>query len=212
MRAALRYRLTGERTYRGDEVATPKLQLAQDPEADGLLARDPLALLVGMLLDQQFPMERAFAAPWLLAQRLGVTELDPAAIAANDPEDFARLMAGPPALHRYPVAMAGRVQVICRHVVETYGGDAAALWRGAASGPELLRRIKALPGFGEQKARILVALLGKQLGVNPPGWREAAGPYGEDGSRRSVADVTDADSLAAVRAAKQAAKRAARGA
>jgi uncharacterized HhH-GPD family protein len=191
-------------------VATPTLQLAQDPEADELLARDPLALLVGMLLDQQFPMERAFASPWLLARRLGVTELDPAAIAAADPEQFARLMAGPPALHRYPVAMAGRVQALCGYVVEIYGGDAAALWLGAASGAELLRRVKALPGFGEQKARILVALLGKQLGVNPPGWREAAGHYGEEGSRRSVADVTDADSLAAVRAAKQAAKRAAR--
>jgi uncharacterized HhH-GPD family protein len=193
-------------------VATPTLQLAQVPEADELLARDPLALLIGMLLDQQFPMERAFASPWLLAQRLGVTELDAAAIAAHDPDDLARLMAGPPALHRYPAAMAGRVQAVCAHVAATYGGDAAALWRTASSGAELLRRIRSLPGFGEQKARILVALLGKQLGVRPPGWREAAGPYGEEGSRRSVADVTDADSLAAVRAAKQAVKRAARGA
>jgi uncharacterized HhH-GPD family protein len=193
-------------------VATPTLQLAQVPEADELLARDPLALLVGMLLDQQFPMERAFASPWLLAQRLGVTELDATAIAAHDPDDFARLMAGPPALHRYPAAMAGRVQAVCAHVATAYGGDAAALWRAAGSGAELLRRIRSLPGFGEQKARILVALLGKQLGVRPPGWREAAGPYGEEGSRRSVADVTDADSLAAVRAAKQAVRRAARGA
>jgi uncharacterized HhH-GPD family protein len=193
-------------------VATPTLQLAQVPEADELLARDPLALLIGMLLDQQFPMERAFASPWLLARRLGVTELDAAAIAAHDPDEFARLMAGPPALHRYPAAMAGRVQAVCAHVAEAYGGDAAALWRTAESGAELLRRIKALPGFGEQKARILVALLGKQLGARPPGWREAAGHYGEEGSRRSVADVTDADSLAAVRAAKQAVKRAARGA
>ena len=193
-------------------MATPTLQLAQVPEADELLARDPLALLIGMLLDQQFPMERAFASPWLLARRLGVTELDAAAIAAHDPDEFARLMAGPPALHRYPAAMAGRVQAVCAHVAEAYGGDAAALWRTAESGAELLRRIKALPGFGEQKARILVALLGKQLGARPPGWREAAGHYGEEGSRRSVADVTDADSLAAVRAAKQAVKRAARGA
>jgi uncharacterized HhH-GPD family protein len=165
-----------------------------------------------MLLDQQFPMERAFASPWLLAQRLGVTELDAAAVAAHDPDDFARLMAGPPALHRYPAAMAGRVQAVCAHVAAAYGGDAAALWRTAESGAELLRRIRSLPGFGEQKARILVALLGKQLDVRPPGWREAAGPYGEEGSRRSVADVTDADSLAAVRAAKQAVRRTARGA
>jgi uncharacterized HhH-GPD family protein len=193
-------------------MATPTLRLAQDPEADELLARDPLALLIGMLLDQQFPMERAFASPWLLAQRLGVSRLDPAAIAAHDPEAFAKLMAGPPALHRYPAAMAGRVQTICGLVAERYGGDAAALWRTAESGTELLRRFEALPGFGKQKARILVALLGKQLGVQPPGWREAAGPYGEEGSLRSVADVTGADSLAAVRAAKQAAKQAARGA
>jgi uncharacterized HhH-GPD family protein len=182
------------------------LRLAQDPEADALLARDPLALLIGMLLDQQFPMERAFASPWLLAQRLGVQRLDPAAIAAHDPDAFAKLMAGPPALHRYPAAMAGRVQAICGLVDAAYGGDAAALWRTAESGKELLRRIEALPGFGKQKARILVALLGKQFGVRPPGWREAAGPYGEEGSLRSVADVTDAASLAAVRAAKQAAR------
>jgi uncharacterized HhH-GPD family protein len=188
------------------------LRLAQDPEADALLARDPLALLIGMLLDQQFPMERAFASPWLLAQRLGVQRLDAAAIAAHDPDAFAKLMAGPPALHRYPAAMAGRVQAICGLVDAAYGGDAAALWRTAESGKELLRRIEALPGFGKQKARILVALLGKQFGVRPPGWREAAGPYGEEGSLRSVADVTDAASLAAVRAAKQVAKQAARGA
>jgi uncharacterized HhH-GPD family protein len=186
------------------------LRLAQDPEADALLARDPLALLIGMLLDQQFPMERAFASPWLLAQRLGVQRLDAAAIAAHDPDAFAKLMAGPPALHRYPAAMAGRVQAICGLVDAAYGGDAAALWRTAESGKELLRRIEALPGFGKQKARILVALLGKQFGVQPPGWREAAGPYGEEGSLRSVADVTDAASLAAVRAAKQVAKQAAR--
>jgi uncharacterized HhH-GPD family protein len=187
------------------------LRLAQDPEADALLARDPLALLIGMLLDQQFPMERAFASPWRLAQRLGGHRLDPAAIAAHDPDAFAKLMAGPPALHRYPAAMAGRVQAICGLVDTAYGGDAAALWRTAESGTELLRRIEALPGFGKQKARILVALLGKQFGVQPPGWREAAGPYGEEGSLRSVADVTDAASLAAVRAAKLAAKQAAQG-
>jgi uncharacterized HhH-GPD family protein len=190
---------------------TTTLRLAQDPEADALLARDPLALLIGMLLDQQFPMERAFASPWLLAQRLGVQRLDAAAIAAHDPDAFAKLMAGPPALHRYPAAMAGRVQAICGLVDAAYGGDAAALWRTAESGKELLRRIEALPGFGKQKARILVALLGKQFDVQPPGWREAAGPYGEEGSLRSVADVTDAASLAAVRAAKQVAKQAARG-
>jgi uncharacterized HhH-GPD family protein len=192
-------------------VAPPTLRLAQDPDADALLASNPLALLIGMLLDQQFPLEWAFRAPYRLAGRMERTSLDAGEIAAYDPEAFVKLMAGPPALHRYPASMAGRVQALCRHVAERYGGDAAALWHTAESGQELLRRLRALPGFGEQKARIFVALLGKQLGVRPAGWREAAGPYGEDGARRSAADVTDAESLAEVRAFKQAAKRAAKG-
>jgi uncharacterized HhH-GPD family protein len=192
-------------------VPTPALRLAQNPEADALLARDPLALLVGMLLDQRVPLEWAFAAPYRLAQRLGWESLDAGAIAAYDPEAFTKVMVGPPALHRYPAVMAGRVQALCRHLVDRWGGDAAVLWRTAESGAELLRRLRDLPGFGEQKARIFVALLGKQLGVTPPGWREAAGPYGEEGARRSAADVTDADSLAEVRAFKQSAKQAAKG-
>jgi uncharacterized HhH-GPD family protein len=191
-------------------VAPPTLRLAQDPDADALLTRDPLALLMGMLLDQQFPLEWAFRAPWRLAQRMERTSLDAAEVAAWDPEAFVKLMAGPPALHRYPAAMAVRVQALCRLVADEYGGDAAAIWRTAGSGKELLARLRALPGFGEQKARIFVALLGKQLGVRPEGWREAAGVYGEDGSRRSAADVTDADTLAEVRAFKQAAKQAAK--
>jgi uncharacterized HhH-GPD family protein len=190
-------------------VTTPvRLHITQDDEADALLAGDPFALLVGMLLDQQFPMERAFASPWLLAQRLGRQRLDAAEIVAWDPDDFAKQMAGPPALHRYPGSMALRIKAVCAYLVDTYGGDAGGLWRDAATGAELLKRIRALPGFGEQKSRILVALLGKQLGVRPEGWREAAGPYGPEGTHRSAADVTDADSLAQVRAFKQAAKRA----
>ena len=182
------------------------LQIAQEPEADALLDRDPFALLMGMLLDQQFPMERAFAAPAGLARRLGVDRLDPAAIAAHDPEAFATLFVGPPALHRYPGAMAARVQALAALVVERYGGDAAGLWRDVPDGATLLRRLTALPGFGTQKAQIFVALLGKQRGVTPPGWREAAGAYGDDGSFRSVADVVDGASLARVREFKQAAK------
>ncbi len=189
-------------------MATPTLRLAQDDDADRMLSRDPLALLIGMLLDQQFPMERAFTSPWLLAQRLGRERLDAAEIAAWDPDAFAKVMAGPPALHRYPGAMAGRVQALCVHVVDKYGGDAAGLWRTATTGAELLKRVRALPGFGEQKSKIFVALLGKQLDVRPEGWREAAGPYGLEGSHRSVADVTGGDSLARVRAFKQEAKRA----
>ncbi len=191
-------------------MPTPSLHLAQEPAADHLLSSDPLALLVGMLLDQQVPLEWAFTAPWRLAQRLPGGTLDAALIAADDPDAFAKLMAGPPALHRYPAAMAGRIQALCRQVVDTWGGDPAAIWATAGDGAELLRRVKALPGFGEQKARIFVALLGKQLGVRPDGWRAAAGPFGEDGTYRSVADITDAASLGRVRAYKQAAKQAAK--
>jgi uncharacterized HhH-GPD family protein len=182
------------------------LQLAQDPDADALLDRDPLALLIGMLLDQQFPMERAFAGPAGLARRLGVDRLDARALAEYDPEALAAVFTGPPALHRYPAAMAGRVQALAALLVDRHDGDAAALWRDAPDGATLLRRLKALPGFGAQKAQIFVALLGKQRGVTPPGWREAAGAYGEEGSFRSVADVVDGASLARVREFKQAAK------
>ena len=155
--------------------------------------------------------QRAFTSPWLLAQRLDRDRLDAGELAGWDPDAFAKAMAGPPALHRYPGAMAGRVQALCAYVVAEYGGDASALWRTAASGAELLKRVRSLPGFGEQKSKIFVALLGKQLGVRPEGWREAAGPYGLEGSHRSVADVTDPESLARVRAFKQEAKRAAKG-
>ena len=145
------------------------LQLAQDPDADALLDRDPLALLIGMLLDQQFPMERAFAGPAGLARRLGVDRLDARALAEYDPEVLAAAFTGPPALHRYPAAMAGRVQALAALLVDRYDGDAAALWRDAPDGATLFRRLKALPGFGAQKAQIFVALLGKQRGVTPPG-------------------------------------------
>ncbi|MCU0262819.1 MAG: hypothetical protein MUF09_04000 [Candidatus Nanopelagicales bacterium] len=189
----------------------PALQLAQESAADDLLSRDPFALLIGMLLDQQFPMERAFAGPRLLADRLGVERLDPGTIAALDPGALAALAAGPPAVHRYPAAMAGRIQALAQHVVDEYAGDAAAVWTTAATGAELLRRLRAMPGFGDQKARIFLALLGKQCDVTPEGWREAAGAYGEAGARRSVADVVDAATLAEVRAFKQQQKAAAKG-
>jgi uncharacterized HhH-GPD family protein len=187
------------------------LHLAQDPDADDLLSSDPFALLVGMLLDQQFPMERAFAGPFVLAQRLGTPDrLDPEEIAGHDPVDFVAIMSKPPAVHRFPGSMAGRVQSLAETVATRYGGDAASLWTTADTGRELRDRLQALPGFGEQKAKIFVALLGKQLGVRPPGWQEAAGAYGEDGSRRSVADVVDAGTLAQVRSYKQEQKRAAK--
>ncbi|WP_329021072.1 HhH-GPD-type base excision DNA repair protein [Streptomyces sp. NBC_00690] len=188
----------------------PTIHLAQQPEADELLARSPLAALVGMLLDQQVPMEWAFSGPYTIAGRLGGDDLDAAEIAAYDPDAFAELLKQKPAVHRYPGSMAKRVQVLCQHLVDEYGGEASAVWQGVDSGAELLARLKALPGFGEQKAKIFLALLGKQYGVQPKGWREAAGAYGEKNSFRSAADITGPESLAKVRAHKQEMKQAAK--
>lgn len=186
----------------------PMLRIAQDEHADQVLSDDPFALLVGMLLDQQFPMERAFAGPAKILDRFGT--LDPAAVAAADPQAFADLCATPPAIHRYGRSMAARVQAIAVVVRDDYAGDAAAIWTGAAGTTDLLARLKRLPGFGDQKARIFAALLGKQLGVTPDGWRETIGPYAEEGSFRSVADVRDEASLQRVREFKKAAKAAAK--
>ncbi|MGY1637239.1 HhH-GPD-type base excision DNA repair protein [Geodermatophilus sp. SYSU D00742] len=190
----------------------PTLHITQDDAADELLSRDPLALLLGMLLDQQFPMERAFSGPRLLADRMGVETLSAADIAGAEPDRLAAWFQGPPAIHRYPGSMAARAQAVCRLLVERYDGRAEALWADAPDGRTLLGRVGELPGFGAQKARIFVALLGKQYGVTPPGWREAAGEYGEDGSRRSVADITGPESLVEVRQFKQASKQAAKAA
>ena len=178
-----------------------------DPEADAVLDQHPFGLLVGMLLDQQFPMERAFAGPAKILERFG--SLDPARIAAADPEEFTALCSTPPAVHRFPGSMATRVQALAAHVVGAYDGDAERLWREAGTGQELYRRLTALPGFGAQKARIFVALLGKQRGVRPAGWEGAAGEYAEPGCFRSVADVVDPASLERVRATKKERKAAA---
>ena len=185
------------------------LHLSQDADADALLSRDPLALLIGMVLDQQIPLEKAFSSPYVLTQRLG-HDLDAREIAEYDPEKLSELFATPPALHRFPGSMAGRVQELCKVLVADHGGDAAAVWTGVKDAKELLKRVKALPGFGEQKAKIFVALLGKQLGVRPRGWREVTEPYGEEGSKRSVADITGPGSLLEVRAYKQQMKAAAK--
>ncbi|MEH0936544.1 HhH-GPD-type base excision DNA repair protein [Micromonospora psammae] len=187
------------------------LSLPIDPEANRLLERSPLALLIGMVLDQQIPMEKAFSSPYVLAQRLG-HEPDARELAEYDPEALVEIFARPPALHRFPKAMAGRVQEVCRALVDRYDGDAARLWADVTDGRELLRRVGELPGFGKQKAQIFVALLGKRYDVRPDGWREAAGGYGEPDAYRSVADITDPESLRRVREAKQAAKAAAKAA
>lgn len=188
------------------------LHLAQDPEADELLGRSPLAALVGMLLDQQVPMEWAFKGPRTIADRLGVSDLDAHDIAAQDPEAFVALLSEKPAVHRYPGSMAKRIQQLCQYLVEHYDGEAELVWKGVDDGRELLRRLQELPGFGKQKAQIFLALLGKQLGVRPKGWREAAGAYGEPESFRSVADITGPESLTKVRAHKQEMKAAAKAA
>jgi uncharacterized HhH-GPD family protein len=182
-----------------------------EPAANELLSNDPLALLIGMLLDQQVPLERAFSAPYDLAQRLGH---NPTAeeLAAYDPEALAAVFAQRPALHRYPKSMAARVQQLAQLIVDRYDGDAGRVWDDAPDGAALRKRVAELPGFGAQKAQIFVALLGKQLGVQPAGWREAAGAFGEPGSYCSVADISDEDSLARVRAYKQELKAAAKAA
>lgn len=190
-------------------MAAMALWMTGDAAADQLLDSDPFALLIGMLLDQQYPMEAAFAGPAKILDRLGT--LSPEALAHADPDEFAALCATPPAVHRYPGSMAGRIQAVARAVVDEYDGDVTRIWTdGDPDGATVLKRLRALPGFGEQKARIFLALLGKQRGVQPAGWRDAAGAYGEDGARRSIADVTDAVSLGQVRETKKAAKAAAK--
>lgn len=187
----------------------PTLHITGDPAADELLSDDPLALLIGMLLDQQVPMETAFAGPEKLRTRIG--RLDAAELANYDADKLVDVFRITPSVHRFPGSMAGRVQVLCAAIVDDWGGDASAIWsKGDPDGKEVLARLKALPGFGEQKAKIFLALLGKQYGLAAEGWREAAGDYGAEGSYRSVADIVDPASLTKVREFKRAAKAAAK--
>jgi uncharacterized HhH-GPD family protein len=185
------------------------ISLPVGADANELLSRNPLALLIGMLLDQQVPFEKAFSSPYELVKRLG-HEPTAAELAEYDPEALAAIFAERPALHRFPRAMAARTQDLARLIMDSYDGDPAAVWTSATSGKELVVRLAELPGFGGYKAQIFAALLGKQLGVRPKGWREAAGHFGEDGSHYSVADIVDDDSLAAVRAYKKDIKAAAK--
>ncbi|SPM35455.1 Fe-S cluster assembly protein HesB, partial [Mycobacterium rhizamassiliense] len=190
-----------------------KLWLAQDPEADALLDENPLALLIGMVLDQQVPFETAFAGPKKIADRMGGGSLSAAEIADYDPDKFAALCSERPAIHRFPGSMAKRIQTLAQIVMDRYDGDAAGLWTaGDPDGDELLRRIKGLPGFGEVKAQIFLGLLGKQYGVTPKGWRAAAGQFGKAGTHISVADIVDAQSMSEVRAYKKQMKAAAKAA
>jgi uncharacterized HhH-GPD family protein len=182
-------------------MTEPTLPVTGDPEADKLLVDDPLALTIGMLLDQQVPMEWAFSGPLRLREKLG-GRLDAAEIAALDPAELEAMFKGPPALHRYPGSMARRTQALCQHMVEHYGGDAAAVWTGVDDGNELLRRVKALPGFGADKSKIFTALLAKRFGVQPAGWEQATAPFSDD-KPRSVADVDSPETLRRVRSWKK---------
>lgn len=179
------------------------------PEANELLDRSPLALLIGMTLDQQDKLEKAFSSPYVLSQRLG-HEPTAEEIAGFDTDELIRIFATPPALHRFPKAMATRTQEVCRLLVARYDGDPARLWSEAADGRDLFKRVAELPGFGRQKSQIFVALLGKRYGVQPSGWREAAGAYGDEGSHMSVADIVDEASLTKVRDYKKSVKAAAK--
>ena len=185
------------------------LHITGDPDADTLLSENPLALLIGMLLDQQVTMESAFAGPAKIRDRIG--SVDAATIADYDPDALVEVFKQTPAVHRFPGSMAARVQAVAAAVRDDWSGDAAKIWtHGDPDGVEVLRRLQALPGFGEQKARIFLALLGKQCGLDAPGWRQASAGYGEEGAFRSVADIVDPESLARVRETKKAAKAAAK--
>ena len=184
-------------------MATPKsaprsLPITGDPDADAFLAEDPLALMIGMLLDQQVPMEWAFAGPLKLRERMG-GRLDAAEIAALDPGRLEAVFRGPPALHRFPGSMGKRTQALCQFLVDHYDGQAAAVWTGVDDGRELVKRVRALPGFGGEKSKIFTALLAKRFGIRPAGWEQAAAPFSDD-EPRSVADIDSAESLERVRA------------
>lgn len=180
------------------------LHLTLDDDANALLTQDPFALVVGMLLDQQFPMERAFAGPFLLAQRLGTPmRLDPAQIVATPEDDLLAMAKGPPAIHRYPGSMIGRIRELAQIVIDDYDSDASRIWRDAPTARQALSNLEALPGFGPAKSKIFLALIGKQVGGAPSGWQRASSPYGRAGTSMSIADVTSPESLQKVREWKQ---------
>lgn len=188
--------------------AAPAIPITGDPEADQLLESDPFALVVGMLLDQQVSMETAFVGPAKLQRRMG-ERFDAAAIAAMDPAEFEAICREKPAIHRFPAAMAGRIHELARHVVDNYDGDAAKIRKGVRTGTALHERVSALPGFGEEKTKIFIALLAKRLGRAPAGWQEVAAPFSDD-VPRSIADVSSPETLAKVREWKRAQKAAGR--
>ncbi len=172
-----------------------------DPAKDALLIAEPFALVLGMMLDQQITMEKAFAGPYDLRERLGGT-LDPATLTSMDPDEVEEVFRTKPALHRYPGSMAKRAIALANAIVEDHGGDTASIWTTAADGAELFDRLRALPGFGDAKARIFIALLAKRFGIRPRGWKAAAGDYA-DANPRSAADIDSPEALEKVRAWKK---------
>lgn len=188
--------------------STPSIPITGDPDADRLLVEDPLALVIGMLLDQQVSMETAFAGPAKLKDRLG-ERFSAEGIAAMDPDDFEAVCREKPAIHRFPKAMAARIHELCRVVVDRYDGDASAIWSGASDGATLKERVAELPGFGDEKTKIFIALLAKRLGIRPDGWEDAAAPFSDE-VPRSIADVGSPQTLLEVREWKRAQKAAGR--
>lgn len=184
-------------------MVTPTIPITADDEANDLLVTDPLALLIGMLLDQQVPMEWAFMGPHTLRDRLG--HLDAAKIAAMPVDEFVDVCRTKPAIHRFPKSMGERIHEACTHVVDAYDGDASSIWTGAADGADLYDRLRAVPGYGDEKSKIFIAILGKRFGKAPSGWEEAAAPFSDD-EARSVADVSSPETLMNVRAWKKAKK------
>jgi uncharacterized HhH-GPD family protein len=188
------------------DMGNAPLRLTGDPEADQLLTDDDNALLIGMVLDQQVPMEKAFSGPLVIAQRMGGGRLDVAKIAAMSEDEFVGLCSERPAIHRFPSAMAKRIRQVCQALTEEYDSEAANIWKDVRSGDELKAKLARLPGFGADKAAIFTAVLGKQRGITPHGWQTAAGYYGEPGTFRSVADIVDDASLQKVRETKKSVK------
>jgi uncharacterized HhH-GPD family protein len=185
-------------------MASPAIPITGDPAADLLLTDEPLALLIGMLLDQQVPMEWAFKGPATLRERLG-GRLDAGDIAAMDQEDFVAVCAAKPAIHRFPASMGRRVHELCARVADDYDGDAERIWTGASDADDLRARLRELPGYGEEKTKIFIAILAKRLGIRPDGWERVAAPFSDE-QPRSVADVHSEESLQAVRQWKKAMK------
>lgn len=183
------------------------LFITGDPAADTLLNGNGTALLIGMLLDQQVPMEWAFKGPFTLKQRLG--HLDPRKIAAMDQDEFVAVCCEKPAIHRFPASMARRIHELCAILAADYAGKGENMWVDVKSGKELFERLRTLPGYGEEKAQIFVALLGKRMGVRPRGWKDAAGVF-SDHEPRTVADIDSPEQLLKVRAWKKAEKAAER--